>query len=124
MRDKTMDGAFQSVDDDPAAGLSQCSPICFPFIPQGVKFCSNDQGVRLVGQVFFQQRRSIRVIPVVWRQGQFPLFTQPLGSQDIVLTIFPNGIKWRAFGRVVIVGRRVEENLPPDLENVAVTSHQ
>ena len=80
-----MNRTFQPVDDDPAAGLSQCTAVCFTLIPQRVMFRGNNQGIRLIGQILFQQRRGIWVIPVVGGQVEFPVFAQPFGSQNIVL---------------------------------------
>ena len=97
-----MDRFFHPVDDNPASRFGERPSIGFSLIPKGIVAGGDDEGVGLIRQVFFEKRRGIRIVPVVRRKIKLPVFAKPLGSQDIVLTVFADGRERRSLGRMIV----------------------
>lgn len=90
--EKSMEGARNPLHLYLIPCLRKPLSVGFSFIPERVILCGQDQGIRLVLQIFRQIGRKIRILPVCFTSGiQIQIIPHLSRSQQIIRAIFPDG---------------------------------
>ena len=96
--EKTMQRILDSVDFHFISGFPEPFSVGFPFIPQGIELGRENQGTGLAGQIRFQDRGKIRILPIrPVTLVIIQVLAQLLPGEQKITAVFPDGGKRGGF---------------------------
>ena len=120
-----MDSVSDTVQLDVIAILPEPGSVGFALVAQGIEFRGDDQRARLALEIVRHQRREIGTGQIFRPSSgiKLQIVPHPLGGEDIVGAVLPDGSKGRIFA-VVVVGGGINEDLLPGQIFAAVAHHE